>query len=316
MTKRRKVDYTKICLTQRLINRDVMLKKIIYLSIFLFTLFTHSVFGTKIASKSIEELVRDSDHVIIAKVIRVEMIDAGGKLIIDKNARTGPGSDNQLQLILKVSKNGIIFSNVGKLPETVTVKLWKMRHLSIGGIKDFLNKEYIFLLKGKDYQPIYPAMFKRNLTERKNIETLASEKKGNKAIKKRAISKKHQKSLDTKLSDHVQGVYRATATVSEMTKVKFCPFRTSLCGTNPTCGHRAKFMTVLTLNNTKVTHKPSKLVNPTLHKKASLYNPLKIMKGDKISYICYVYKKGTSKPSLIEVQKNTEELAQDATNAP
>ena len=94
---------------------------ILIVSAFFLTL---SIHATQIAPKTLIELMKDTDHVIIAKVTKVDMIDKDGKEVKNLDARTGPGETNEIRLHIKVVKNKILKTNAHTLPEALIIPLW------------------------------------------------------------------------------------------------------------------------------------------------------------------------------------------------
>lgn len=124
--------------------------------------------ATSVVPKPLEEMVREADHVVVAKVASVDMVDGQGKPINDRDARTGPGATNQMHFNLEVTE--VLFSRKPMVPRTLRVPLWQMWHYSLGTMQDDVTgSEGIFLLKGDAYEPVYPAGFQRNLKERVEI---------------------------------------------------------------------------------------------------------------------------------------------------
>lgn len=128
------------------------------------------VSATSIAPKTLSELVADADHVVIAKVVKVDAIDEQGQQVTGKAARTGPGSKIMIRLHLEVAGDGTLYST-GKPKPKLVVPLWNAWHASLKHKRsDLQGKTFIFLLKGEDYQIVYPAAFMRGLGERETIE--------------------------------------------------------------------------------------------------------------------------------------------------
>ena len=137
--------------------------------------------ATKIIEKELPQLVAESDHVLVCKVVKVQMVDETGKEVTDRDARTGPGLKNELRLHVELEKGGVIKSNAKNVPEKLIIPLWQMWHASLGSSRDFYEGGvYVFLLKGADFRRVYAGGFQRDLSEKADIETIirkASEKK-------------------------------------------------------------------------------------------------------------------------------------------
>jgi hypothetical protein len=129
--------------------------------------------ATSIEPKSLKELVRDADHVVLGKVVKVEMIDKDGKEITDLRARTGPGLKTQIRLHVEAGKDGWLRTAKTNPPANVIIPLWQMWHYSLGHIKEAAEGEIgIFLLSGDNYLPVYPTGFHRPISEKSKILAL------------------------------------------------------------------------------------------------------------------------------------------------
>ena len=145
-------------------------------AILLACLLSASAAATSIPSRELAELVTDADHVVIATVTKVSMVDGDGKEIKDREGRTGPGLKNEIRLHLEVKE--VLFSTAPEASKEMIVRLWRMWHYSLGGIQDTtLGNTSIFLLKGPAHDPVYPQQFERPLQERAHIERLLSARK-------------------------------------------------------------------------------------------------------------------------------------------
>lgn len=128
-------------------------------------------FATSVLPKPLDELVRESDHVVVATIIAVEMVDGHGDSVTDRDARTGPGLDNEMRFFLQVKH--VLFTRSDALPPVLMVPLWSMWHYELGDMQDQMTGSAgIFLLKGNYFQPTYPAGFQRSFDERPEIERL------------------------------------------------------------------------------------------------------------------------------------------------
>ena len=153
-----------------------------FISILFMFLFSSLVNATSVKHKELSELVGDADHVIIAKVVKVDMIDKNGDEIVDPEARTGPGSPNLLRLHVEVSKNGILKTNAETELKNLTIPLWQMWHYVLGHWKEAESMTFIFLLKGGKYVKVYPQHFRRPESDLTKIRELLL-KAQNKSLK-------------------------------------------------------------------------------------------------------------------------------------
>jgi hypothetical protein len=127
--------------------------------------------ATSVPPKPLEEMVRESDHVVIATITGVDMVDGRGRPVTDLDARTGPGLTNEMRFHLDVRE--VLFTRSKTLPAALTVPLWTAWHYELGGMQEQVTGSTgIFLLKDDSFQPTYPAGFQRGLDERSEIEHL------------------------------------------------------------------------------------------------------------------------------------------------
>jgi hypothetical protein len=127
--------------------------------------------ATSVARIELPELVKRTDHVLLATVAKVDMIDGNGHEVTDSDAGTGPGSDNQIRFHLDVHE--VIYSTSLRPPRRVIVRLWKMWHYSLGGIRENVEgSKGIFMLAGENFDPAYPKSFQLSPDSRRQIEEL------------------------------------------------------------------------------------------------------------------------------------------------
>ena len=122
-----------------------------------------------IAEKPVAELLDMSEHVIVAKVIKVDALDAFGNSSNNPDISTGPGTSHSIRLHIKPID--ILKTNSKSTPETIIITLWRLWKYRLGDIREGSEGHvYVFLLKGKDYIPVYPRYFIRNVLETGHIK--------------------------------------------------------------------------------------------------------------------------------------------------
>lgn len=127
--------------------------------------------ATSVVPKPLEEMVREADHVVVAKIVSVDLVDGRGRPLTDRDSGTGPGLPNQMRLNLEVQE--VLFARTKPPSRMLRVPLWQMWHYSLGTMQDKLTGATgIFLLKGDVYEPVYPAGFQRALAERAEVVRL------------------------------------------------------------------------------------------------------------------------------------------------
>lgn len=132
--------------------------------------------ATQMPPKELGELVKEADHVIGGRIIKVDMVDEKGNLILDETARTGPGLSNTIRLYLKVDKALILKTTKKETPDIIVVNLCQKWHFTLGQIKaNELEKGRILLLKDDDYKEVYPMASLRDISEKKEILRLLKE---------------------------------------------------------------------------------------------------------------------------------------------
>jgi len=127
--------------------------------------------STSVEFMPLEEIVGGSDHVLAAKIVRVDMVNRLGLQVRDRTARTGPGLPNQIRLHLEIGE--VLFTTCRRQPRRVVVPLWQAWHYALGTMQDQLQGSTgIFLLIGAGFDPAYPNDFQRGMAERERIEPL------------------------------------------------------------------------------------------------------------------------------------------------
>ncbi|WP_020558108.1 hypothetical protein [Thiofilum flexile] len=114
-----------------------------------------------------EKLIQNTDHLIIGRVVGVDMIDKSGKAITNPNTRTGPGLTNTIRLIVKV--DSVALTNAKKVPPVLKVPLDPFMHFTLGQIKTAHSGKqdpFLLLLKGDNFQPPFPGVFSKGVVEK------------------------------------------------------------------------------------------------------------------------------------------------------
>jgi hypothetical protein len=129
--------------------------------------------ATTVERRELSQLVRAADHVLVATVTKVDMVDGKGMEVKDRAAMTGPSPGMQNEIRVHLEVRSVLFSRSKRPHEKPIVRLWKEWHYSLGQIQDaMVGNTSIFLLKGDRYDPVYPAYFERPVEERKRVEAL------------------------------------------------------------------------------------------------------------------------------------------------
>ena len=155
-------------------------------------LLTVAAYATQLPSKELDELVAQADHVLIGKVVKVQMVDGTGKELTNPETHTGPVLDNEIRLHIVIQDDGILKTNSKKPPKELIIPLWKAWHFSLGQWEKDEGKTFIFLLKGEDFCPVYPISFMRKMSEKPEIEKLLTSKQRNQPLEEQALIQKKE----------------------------------------------------------------------------------------------------------------------------
>ena len=129
------------------------------------------VVASGLPEKSLTEIMELTDHVLIGKIVKVDMLDTNDAVVFDISKKTGPGSGNTIRVHVK--KLAVMMSDRENIPDSITLPLWRMWDHSLGQVKDeLLFETAIFLLKGDTLLPAYPGSFIRGIHEGPEIEAL------------------------------------------------------------------------------------------------------------------------------------------------
>lgn len=116
---------------------------------------------------TLEEMARSADHILIGRVTGVDMIDGQGKPITDESARTGPGLNNTIRLLISVDE--VLVTNAPHVPMTLALPLGSHLHYTLGQIRSAHEgdtKVRLVLLKGSDFSGIQEGLFFRPFAEK------------------------------------------------------------------------------------------------------------------------------------------------------
>lgn len=127
-------------------------------------LLTLQAFSSIPLQLSDDELADQSDHVFVAHVIGVDMIDGKGRVIKDDDAMTGPSFENVIRL--KVQIDEVLVTNAKEPPKELYIPLDPFMHYRLGEVKKAHageNPKFLLLLAGAKFAPPKPGVFRRDL---------------------------------------------------------------------------------------------------------------------------------------------------------
>ena len=116
---------------------------------------------------SLEEMAQQADHILVGRVAGVDMVDGRGNPVKDPEARTGPGLDNTIRLLIQVDQ--VLVSNATKVADVIPVPLASHLHYRLGQIQEAHEGDEevrLVLLKGSEFVGIKPGVFLRPLTDK------------------------------------------------------------------------------------------------------------------------------------------------------
>jgi hypothetical protein len=119
---------------------------------------------------TLEEMAQQADHVLVGRVVGVDMVDGKGNPVVDPKARTGPGLDNTIRLLIQVDQ--VLVSTASHVPDVIPVPLASHLHYTLGRIQEAHagDKEVrLVLLKGPGFVGIKPGVFFRPLTDKHQV---------------------------------------------------------------------------------------------------------------------------------------------------
>lgn len=67
------------------------------------------------------QLLKNTDHLLVAVVVEVDMVDESGRPVTNPNAKTGPGLTNTIRLIVQVDE--VVLTNATSVPKRLAIPL-------------------------------------------------------------------------------------------------------------------------------------------------------------------------------------------------
>ncbi|TWI06267.1 hypothetical protein IP90_00532 [Luteimonas cucumeris] len=116
---------------------------------------------------TLEDMAQQADHVLVGRVVGVDMVNDQGNPVADPKARTGPGLDNTIRLRIRVDH--VLVTNASKVPDVIPVPLASHLHYTLGQIQEAHADDTevrLVLLKGPGFIGIKPGVFLRPLSDK------------------------------------------------------------------------------------------------------------------------------------------------------
>jgi hypothetical protein len=101
---------------------------------------------------SLSDLACGADHVLVGRVIGVDMIDGKGRQISDPKATTGPGLKNQIRLAVAVDE--VLQTTAKKVPKALKVALGDVKNAHAEP-----SSPVLVFLRGKTFEPVIAGRF-------------------------------------------------------------------------------------------------------------------------------------------------------------
>lgn len=104
---------------------------------------------------SLKDRIAHADHILIGRVNGVDMVDDGGKMIVDPKALTGPCQDKVIRLRVEVDE--VLVTDAKRVPKVLFIPLDRFMHFSLGQVQDAHRgdrAQRLVILKGPAFRPI------------------------------------------------------------------------------------------------------------------------------------------------------------------
>lgn len=104
---------------------------------------------------SLQDLACGADHILVGRVVGVDMVNSIGMPIRDQNARTGPGLRNAIRLHVEVLE--IVESAAPEPPSLLKVPLDSAMHYSLGQVQAVYaepSDPSLVFLRGRSFEPV------------------------------------------------------------------------------------------------------------------------------------------------------------------
>lgn len=107
--------------------------------------------------KTMEEMAAQADHVIVATVTEVDMVDRGGRPRESGETSLTDGSVIRLHV---ATQDATVLKGDAALPESLVLPLWRGWKNSLSRTKrNMEGKDFVFFLRGPELEPLYLGEF-------------------------------------------------------------------------------------------------------------------------------------------------------------
>jgi hypothetical protein len=119
---------------------------------------------------TIEERAAPADHVLVGRVVDVDMINRRGRRVTDPDAMTGPGLSNTIRLVIEVDE--VLATTAEVVPRRIAVALPTYMHYSLGQVREAHagdDAPTLVLLRGERFEAAHEAGFLLDLSLRERV---------------------------------------------------------------------------------------------------------------------------------------------------
>jgi hypothetical protein len=109
---------------------------------------------------TVEERAAAADHVLVGRVVDVEMINRRGRRVTDPEAMTGPNLSNTIRLVIEVDE--VLVTTADAVPRRIAVALPTYMHYRLGQVREAHagdDAPTLVLLRGEGFEAAHEAGF-------------------------------------------------------------------------------------------------------------------------------------------------------------
>lgn len=121
----------------------------------------------------LSHIVDKADFILIGTITKIDLLEPdGNELSREYYSANGPGRNNTIRFHIKVDHTHPLKSKPVYVPEHLVITtLWKYFQ-TVPQMKGFQGQTLIFFLKGEKFDPVFPHLFFKSMSEKAAIEKL------------------------------------------------------------------------------------------------------------------------------------------------
>jgi hypothetical protein len=138
----------------------------------------------------LDALARGADHILIGRVVGVDIVDEQCRAVTGPYARTGPGLTNTIRLHIAIDET--VVTNAKTVPKLLKVPLDPFMHYSLEQIEEAHrepSEPFLILLSGPSFQPVIPGAILRSLDKKEEAVRIHRESHPNSRKNRRAAAR-------------------------------------------------------------------------------------------------------------------------------